>query len=374
MGTWFQLSPAERQAAREQYKSLRALPPEKKQEVRQQWERYQSLPPERKQELADGGRLRVPRRWRRASGWGRPRPHASFPLHPRLVPPRSERSLTRQAHLAPLLRRYAALGYEGLLLAAVVLLAGFLTLPATRSETRPGGLAARAEMPAGRLALPPLPARVLSACVVFGAAGLYCVVFWSHGRRTLPMKTWRLALVRSDGRALDAKTAVLRYLCAWIGPGASLAAYAALQPANLGAHAAWLVPIGYLWPFVDPERLFLHDRLAGTRLVMAPADPSSGARAPRATLISAIPAMRERIERLVEQQKGHDGRHGGNEKEQAGDVRRGSVPKQPVEEADRAHRQHDDGPAQRKRKLGQSSARARARTRKRSGHTRARTR
>ena len=42
MGTWAQLSPAERQAAREQYKSLRALPPEKKQEVRQQWEYYQT--------------------------------------------------------------------------------------------------------------------------------------------------------------------------------------------------------------------------------------------------------------------------------------------------------------------------------------------
>ena len=53
MGTWAQLTPAERATAREQYKSMRTLPPEKKVEMRQQWERYQNLPPERKQELAN---------------------------------------------------------------------------------------------------------------------------------------------------------------------------------------------------------------------------------------------------------------------------------------------------------------------------------
>ena len=98
-------------------------------------------------------------------------------------------------------RRYAALGYEGLLLAAVVLLAGFLTLPATRGRD-----------PAGGLALPPLPARVFSCVPRVRRAGLYFIGFWTGGRRTLPMKTWRIALVRADGRPVDAKTAVVRYL------------------------------------------------------------------------------------------------------------------------------------------------------------------
>ena len=43
---------AQRQAAREQYKTLKTLPPEKKQEVRLKWEQYQNLPPETKRELA----------------------------------------------------------------------------------------------------------------------------------------------------------------------------------------------------------------------------------------------------------------------------------------------------------------------------------
>ena len=168
---------------------------------------------------------------------------------------------------APLWRRYAALGYEGLLLAAIVLLVGFLTLPAASPE---GG-------ERHGLAVPPLPARAFSACLVFAAAGLYFTWSWTGGRRTLPMKTWRLAIVRSDGREIDAKTAVTRYVAAWIGPGVSLVAYSALHPAHIGAHAAWLVAVGYLWPLVDPGRQFLHDRIAGTRIIMASADPSSGA-------------------------------------------------------------------------------------------------
>ena len=52
MKPWAELTPQQRDAARQQYKSLRQLPPEKKGEVRQKWEQYQSLPPETRQELA----------------------------------------------------------------------------------------------------------------------------------------------------------------------------------------------------------------------------------------------------------------------------------------------------------------------------------
>jgi uncharacterized RDD family membrane protein YckC len=166
------------------------------------------------------------------------------------------------------MRRYAALTSEGLLLAAVVLLTGFLTLPATRAAT------------SGALTLPPLPSRVFSFCLVFGIVGVYFTWCWTGGRRTLPMKTWRMALVRTDGRVVQARAAVMRYLCAWIGPLAALVAYEFLHAHNLGAHAAWWLALGYAWPAVDPERQFLHDRLAGTRLVMAPAHPSSAAPEP----------------------------------------------------------------------------------------------
>jgi uncharacterized RDD family membrane protein YckC len=107
----------------------------------------------------------------------------------------------------------------------------------------------------------------MSAFLVLAAAGAYFAWSWSGGRRTLPMKTWSLALERRDGRRVDARTALVRYLAAWIGPAAALASFAALHPMGLGAHAAWLVALNYLWAFADPERHFLHDRIAGTRIV-----------------------------------------------------------------------------------------------------------
>ena len=33
----------------------------------------------------------------------------------------------------------------------------------------------------------------------------------------------------------------------------------------VGTHAVWLLAVNYLWAFVDADRRFLHDRIAGTR-------------------------------------------------------------------------------------------------------------
>jgi uncharacterized RDD family membrane protein YckC len=158
---------------------------------------------------------------------------------------------------APLARSLAAVVYESMLAAALALVTGFLTLPLVS----PSAQAARA------LEVPGTPARVLSACVVFGIAGLYCVWMWTGGRRTLSMKTWRLWLVRGDGAAVDSRTAVIRYLALWIGPALALVAYEALKASAFGRHAAWLVLFNYAWALVDPDRRFLHDRIARTRIV-----------------------------------------------------------------------------------------------------------
>ncbi len=174
---------------------------------------------------------------------------------------------------APLLagraRRFAALTYEALLLTAVVFIAGFVALPLIT----PGHAGA-----AATLALPDLPQRVVLFCMIFGVLAWYSVASWSGGRRTLPMKTWRLQLAMADGAPVTRKAALLRFLAAWIGPVLAIIAYALLRTAGLGAQAVWLVAFNFLWSFVDPERQFLHDRIAGTRIVQAPA-PASPARA-----------------------------------------------------------------------------------------------
>ena len=159
---------------------------------------------------------------------------------------------------AGLPRRLGALLYELLLLVAIVFVAGFLALPLI-SPSRSRSVDA--------LTVPALPERVALFCLLFAIAAWYFVWSWTGGRRTLPMKTWRLRLVLANGRPLPAKVALLRYLAAWIGPALALAAYAALHRYGLGAHALWLIAFNFLWALVDPDRQFLHDRIAGTRIV-----------------------------------------------------------------------------------------------------------
>ena len=158
---------------------------------------------------------------------------------------------------ASLPRRFAALCYEALLYAALVLIAGFLTIPLVPVD--PSG--------ARGLSIPDLPAKVLSFALVFGLGAAYYTWSWTGGRRTLPMKTWRLWLVRADGKVPDTRTALLRYFAAWIGPVLALLAYVALRDTGVGLHAIWLIAFNYLWAFADPDRRFLHDRLAGTRII-----------------------------------------------------------------------------------------------------------
>jgi uncharacterized RDD family membrane protein YckC len=81
-------------------------------------------------------------------------------------------------------------------------------------------------------------------------AGAYYVWFWTRGGQTLPMKTWRLKLVRDDGGPVGPGRAVHRYAIAVLGLLA------------LGS--------GFLWAFYDRDGQFLHDRLSGTALVPAP--------------------------------------------------------------------------------------------------------
>lgn len=108
---------------------------------------------------------------------------------------------------------------------------------------------------------------------LFLVLGIYFCWFWRHGGQTLAMKTWRIRLITRDGQALPWTRAIARYVLAWLWfvPGL-IAAYA------LSAQGWMLVlfPVlnWLLWAlavFLDPDRQFLHDRLAGTRIVRLPA-------------------------------------------------------------------------------------------------------
>jgi uncharacterized RDD family membrane protein YckC len=89
---------------------------------------------------------------------------------------------------------------------------------------------------------------------VLAVVGAYYVWFWTQSGQTLPMKTWRIRLVRAaDGAPVGMAQAAHRFLIAVLG--------------------ALAVGLGFLWAFVDRDRQFLHDRLAGTALVEVPPPP-----------------------------------------------------------------------------------------------------
>ena len=133
--------------------------------------------------------------------------------------------------IAGLGRRLASMLYEGLVVFAVLLI-GFW-LPQALLAGMGWGFAPRF-----------LWLHVI-ALLMF-----YFVWFWLHGGQTLPMKTWKLRIVNADGSRLRPLQAVLRYLAAW--------------PCVL------LFGIGILWALLDRDRQFLHDRIAGTRIVSSP--------------------------------------------------------------------------------------------------------
>lgn len=76
---------------------------------------------------------------------------------------------------------------------------------------------------------------------------IYFCWFWLHGGQTLAMRTWKIRIVDNSGNPLRPAQAVLRYLAAW--------------PSVL------VFGLGILWAFVDKDRQFLHDRLAGSRII-----------------------------------------------------------------------------------------------------------
>jgi uncharacterized RDD family membrane protein YckC len=109
---------------------------------------------------------------------------------------------------------------------------------------------------------------LMTAWIVF-VAGVYFVGFWHKGGQTLPMKTWRMRVVGPHGAPPSIARAALRYLCAWLWFLPPLVLHPLLHlsiPHTLVLAAAWFVIWAASARFVS-DRQFLHDRLAGTRIV-----------------------------------------------------------------------------------------------------------
>ncbi|MFZ3175865.1 MAG: RDD family protein [Thiobacillus sp.] len=132
---------------------------------------------------------------------------------------------------APFLVRIAAMIYESLLVTAVVFIAALPFLYLTGSAE------------AGWRHL-------VFQLYLLGILFAYFSVFWLRSGQTLSMKTWRIRLVNRSGGPITFRQAVLRFFLALLG--------------------LLLAGAGFWWALFDRDRQFLHDRIAGTRLVRVP--------------------------------------------------------------------------------------------------------
>ncbi|QCX49132.1 RDD family protein [Ralstonia pseudosolanacearum] len=152
----------------------------------------------------------------------------------------------------PLRRRLAAMLYEGLLLFGVLFGATALFLVL-------------------RAIVPPLARTGDVGLQVWGflVLGLYFVGFWRKRGQTLAMQTWRIRVVSADGAPVSLGQAIARYLLAWIWVAVA-AGVIHVSGLSRWAGAGVALACVLAWAalaWLDPRRQFLHDRLAGTRLI-----------------------------------------------------------------------------------------------------------
>ena len=165
-------------------------------------------------------------------------------------------------------RRFLAWWYEILLLIPVLLLAGAVYQGLFQLST---------QLPVDQLSGIPLARNGMFAWLVIFMAG-YFGLCWKRGGQTLAMKTWRLRLVdQITGAAPAWRGIAIRFGVALVcfGPALPLWFMARHDPSLVPfarLSLAWCV-LPFAWAYMDGDRQFLHDRLAGTRLVFAPKYP-----------------------------------------------------------------------------------------------------
>lgn len=153
--------------------------------------------------------------------------------------------MTAPGDVPSIRRRLASIAYESLLLLGIIIVG---------------------------VVVPHLGAGLLGGIVVPGAwlwlhlivlLGVYFVWYWKHGGQTLAMQTWKIKLTGAHGLPPSGIALMCRYALAW--------------------PSLFIFGAGIAWALVDRDRQFLHDRLAGTRLVSTTgAPPTTTSMHPRA--------------------------------------------------------------------------------------------
>ena len=150
-------------------------------------------------------------------------------------------------------RRLMAMLYDLLLISAVEFFANFVFIFLTGNRQAP-------------------LFRHLGIALFFVVAAAYFLHAWCGSGFTLAMKTWRIKLVKVGHARVPLRAALLRHVLAWgwLLPALYISHVLKLSHGQTGIALAIGIVVWSLTAFLDRDRQFLHDKLAGTRLVQLP--------------------------------------------------------------------------------------------------------
>jgi len=139
--------------------------------------------------------------------------------------------MTPEQRPASLFKRLAVIGYDGLLLIAILFISTALTLPLNDGEAITNQH-------------PYFPFLVI---YWFFISFIFYGWFWTHGGQTLGMKTWNLELISANNKKITWKQAFVRFCCAIL--------------------SVLLFGLGFFWSLFNEKKSTLHDIVSNTVLI-----------------------------------------------------------------------------------------------------------
>ena len=139
------------------------------------------------------------------------------------------------------MRRLAALLYDSFLVVAVWFVIAFMLQRIVGTQSN--------KLIDGVVQTDPLLDALLFTIMVTSGSGFY-IWFWTKSGQTLGMIAWRIKLESLDGRLINFKQGMIRYIAAW--------------------PAFFLLGLGYLFIYLDSNGDAAHDKVSRSKVVVLP--------------------------------------------------------------------------------------------------------
>jgi uncharacterized RDD family membrane protein YckC len=164
---------------------------------------------------------------------------------------------------APLWRRYAAIGYDTVVVLAIWMVVGFAVLWVFGIE---GNVNADDD---GMPYLSPVYSYTVFLTMIL-SAWLFFAWFWTHSGQTIGMQAWKIKIQNQDGSNVNYLQSLKRFAFAFLSLiPAGIVAYWLIRMdlSALGILIFIALDFGHWWALFNTDRKSLHDRISESVVV-----------------------------------------------------------------------------------------------------------